>query len=119
MAKLTKDFVLEEFANYYGRRSRLIGDCEAEPEITRDIIMRLEDLRKMAVQVDLGADYLALMDELILELAVIAAKEYEREYYGEDDRPKRGGNRARKPTRKVGKGASHEQGRRNSSKKGG
>jgi hypothetical protein len=39
----------------------------------------------MAVQVDLGADYLALVDELLLELAVIAEKEYRREYYGEDD----------------------------------
>jgi hypothetical protein len=105
MAELTKDFVIEEFASYYGQRERLIGDCEESPEITQDIIWRLEDLRKMAVQVDLGADYLALVDELILELAVIAAKEYEREYYGDDDRPKRGGNRARKPGRKVGTGS--------------
>lgn len=85
MTQLTKDFVIEEFANYYGPRERLIGDCEESPEITREIIWRLEDLRGMAVKVDLGADYLELMDDLILELSVIAAKEYEQNYYRDDD----------------------------------
>jgi hypothetical protein len=81
MTQLTQDFVIEEFANYYGRRGRLIADCEEEPEITRDILQRIEQLRGLAVKVDLSAGYLELIDELIVDLAVIA----EKEYYGDGD----------------------------------
>jgi len=84
MPKLTKESVIQEFSDIYGQRNKLIADCEENPEIAKGQVEYLEQIRSLGVTVEIGDDYLELIDEVISEVSVIASKEYCREYYAND-----------------------------------
>jgi hypothetical protein len=81
MPQLTKDSVITRFASYYAMRDQLLADCSKSPDLTRGIILSMEDIQSQAKQVELSADYLTLIDDFLVALAVIGEKATLEEFY--------------------------------------
>ncbi len=71
MAMLTKDLVIERFADFYCRRDELLADCQSCPELVQERIWQIEEILELAQKVDLDADYIQLIRDLITDLELI------------------------------------------------
>jgi hypothetical protein len=83
MAWTTKDSVFTRLSDLYCQWPVLLADVENEPETARDRVFQMEELLDSAKEVGLESEYVGIVEDMISDLAIIATKEYQRQYCGE------------------------------------